>query len=178
MAVQVPAQNEFSRRIRIVDLGDETTEEIEATGPERALLARRLGLIALDKLSARVNLRRLPHDGSIRVSGTLSATVRQACVVTLEPVLSTVEQEFSQLFGAAPVGRPVEEELIDLDAEDPPEPIVDGGVDIGEVVTEHLALALEPYPRREGARMRVGEWSGEEARRSPFAVLESLKGSS
>ncbi|MDJ0609067.1 MAG: DUF177 domain-containing protein [Kiloniellales bacterium] len=178
MAVQVPAQNEFSRRIKIVDLGDETTEEIEATGPERALLARRLGLIALDELSARVDLRRLPHDGSFRVSGTLSATVRQACVVTLEPVLSTVEHKFSQLFGAAPAGRPVAEELIDLDAEDPPEPIVDGAVDIGELVTEHLALALEPYPRREGARMKVGEWSGEETSRSPFAVLKSLKGSS
>ena len=118
MAIHAPAPNEFSRRIRIDDLGDETTEEIEATGSERDALARRLGL------------------------------------------------------------QPVDEVLIDLDAEDPPEPVVDGGVDIGEVVTEHLALALDPYPRREGARMRVGDWAGSEGDSSPFAVLKSLKGSS
>ncbi len=178
MAIHAPAPNEFSRRIRIDDLGDETTEEIEATGSERDALARRLGLAAVEGLSARVVLRRLSNDGLIRVSGKLSATVRQVCVVTLEPVVNTVEQEFTQLFGAAPDGQPVDEVLIDLDAEDPPEPVVDGGVDIGEVVTEHLALALDPYPRREGARMRVGDWAGSEGDSSPFAVLKSLKGSS
>ena len=99
MAARTPPQVEFSRRIKVDDLGEtETIEEIEASQGERQALANRLGLLSLDRLVARVSLRRLPGGGPIRVEGTLSATVTQACVVTLEPVTSEVEHKFGQRF--------------------------------------------------------------------------------
>jgi uncharacterized metal-binding protein YceD (DUF177 family) len=53
------------------------------------------------------------------------------------------------------------------------------GLDLGEVAAEELSLALDPYPRKPGARLeksRYGE-SEEEAEkgRNPFAVLAGLK---
>ena len=59
-----------------------------------------------------------------------------------------------------------------------PEPIVEGKVDLGPVIYETLATALDPYPRREGASF---EWPGEadapgtEQVRNPFAALARLK---
>ena len=38
-----------------------------------------------------------------------------------------------------------------MDGEDPPDPIVDGRIDLGALAVEFLALALDPYPRKPGA---------------------------
>lgn len=176
MAARTPPQVEFSRPIKVDDLGeDETIEEIEATQAERKALARRFGVVSLDRLVARVSLRRLPRDGLIQLEGCLWATVTQACVVTLEAVTSEVEREFSQLFTLGLGSEPDGEVFVDLDAEDPPEPVEDGRIDLGEAVAEHLSLALDPYPRGEGAELQSGDWDGAEARNSPFAVLGTLK---
>src|SRR5256885_2060453 len=63
--------------------------EIVATEAERAALARRLGLVALDRLSARLSWRR-EASGIICLEGELEAEVAQSCVVTLEPVAARV----------------------------------------------------------------------------------------
>ena len=58
------------------------------------------------------------------------------------------------------------------------DPIVDGHVDLGEVVAETLALELDPYPRQPGeAFAEVGDASEvpDPAPPSPFAVLTRLK---
>ena len=87
----------------------ETIEEIEASQGERRALASRLGLVSLDRLVARVSLRRLPRGGPIRAEASLSATVTQACVVTLAPVTSEVEHEFGQLFDTSGGSEPCDE---------------------------------------------------------------------
>jgi uncharacterized metal-binding protein YceD (DUF177 family) len=48
----------------------------------------------------------------------------------------------------------------------------DEGVDIAGYLVEHLALELDPYPRKPGV-----EWEAppEEREASPFAVLQKLK---
>jgi uncharacterized metal-binding protein YceD (DUF177 family) len=69
--------------------------------------------------------------------------------------------------------------LIDADEVDPPELLVGGKVEIGDLIAENLSLALDPYPRHESAEMektRAGD-DGEtdDKRNNPFAVLASLK---
>ena len=67
---------------------------------------------------------------------------------------------------------------IDIEADDAPEPLVAGGVDVGEAVAERLALALDPYPRKPGASFDTPpEEPGDasESRPNPFAALEKLK---
>ncbi len=189
---------EFSRPIARERLGGQViVEEISATPHERAALARRFGLLGFDLLRATAKIE--PADGAhgaadergawlLRLDGHLSAEVSQACVVTLEPVASRVEVDFTLLYSLepgpapAPVGVAAAEVVVDPEAEDPPEPLGPGGLDLGEAVAQQLALALNPYPRAPGAALApaLSEVPGapaaaEAGPRAGFAVLEALK---
>lgn len=157
--------------------------QIEANPAERAALADVLALQAIDRLLARLTLRRL-SSGLIEVKGTLEGDVIQTCVVTLEPVPARVEESFRVTFGDAAPEPDLMEIDIDFEDSDPPEPILDGKIDLGAIVAEQLSLGLDPYPRKEGAKLpqeyelketdpaRDEELS---ARRKPFLGLDKLK---
>jgi uncharacterized metal-binding protein YceD (DUF177 family) len=170
---------EFSRPVAL----DRATSaphvrEIAATVDERAALARRLGLLSLDKLAARLSWQRQP-GGLICLEGELDAVLSQSCVVTLEPVAAELKERFVRYFergGPAAEG----EVLIDPEADDPPEPLGDGMVDLGEIVVQQLAIALDPYPRASGVGLPDGIEGTAAAPRppdgeSPFGVLAALK---
>ncbi|MDR3440838.1 DUF177 domain-containing protein [Telmatospirillum sp.] len=168
---------ELSRPVQVDRLGhEERSYDIEATTDECAALARRYDILAVARLSARVRLRRLPGGKLFRLSGRFSADVSQSCVVTLAPVPAHLEEEFILIYT---MDRPEEgdEVIIDLDAEDPPEVIENGAIDIGEAVAEHLALALDPFPRVDGAVFHYDEAPPieETPKVNPFATLASLK---
>jgi uncharacterized metal-binding protein YceD (DUF177 family) len=167
---------EFSRPIPVPTLsGVEKTYAIEAIESERLALAERFGILGVDTLSATVRLKIMSGGEIVRLRGKFQATVRQACVITLEPVAATLAEEFELLYGPQPDAGEGEI-VLDLEVEDPPEPIVDGIIDIGEAVAEHLALALDPFPRAPGAVFQSAEEPLEEpVKRNPFAALEALK---
>lgn len=181
MAAEILAKIEFSRPVPTQEIGEtEISEVVEATAAERTALAERFGLLSLERLTAVCRLRR-EGDKTIRVTGRFRAEVTQACVVTLEPVASDLEDSFSLLFSEdAGSDTLAGEILVELEEEEPPEPVAPGGIDLGEVAAEQLALALDPYPRAEGAELqRLGQGDGPdgaETGESPFAVLKSLKG--
>lgn len=171
------AAPEFSRPIRAEQVPMAGAEHrIEASEGERRALAERFGILAVNRLTATVRLKPLRGGELIRVSGTLSAEVVQACVVTLEPVPGAVEEDFHVTFGPD-AGDEGEEIDISLDDEDVPDPMTGGIIDIGEVVSEHLALGLDPFPRKPGARLSKprAEAMDTDEKPSPFAVLERLR---
>ncbi len=144
---------EFSRRVELARLGAlEVRYPISAVPEERAALARRFDLRSLDRLEAEIRLQRLA-GGMVRVSGHVGADVVQACVVSLEPVTSVVEQDFALLYGSSGSGKSV---MIDLET-DEAEPFDGDAIDIGEAVAQQLVLALDPYPRAAGASLA---WDG------------------
>jgi uncharacterized metal-binding protein YceD (DUF177 family) len=165
---------EFSRPVR---LGPEPREiAFEANEAERTALANRFGILGIGALSATLRLQPEP-GGSVRARGKLHAEVEQACVVTLEPVRQTV---------TAPLDLRILEEgeaPADDDPESPDEIESQGGlVDLGEAVAELLSLALDPYPRAEGAEMPPMEApdTGEvepvpSERPNPFAKLAKFR---
>ena len=172
---------EFSRPIARERLGGRViVEEISATSHERAALARRFGLLGFDLLRATAKIE--PVDGTaglLRLNGHLSAEVSQACVITLEPVASRVESAFTLLYSLEPGPAPAPvgvaaEVVVDPEAEDPPEPLGPGGLDLGEAVAQQLAVALDPYPRAPGAAFEEVPGPTGVARRG-FAALEALK---
>jgi hypothetical protein len=69
--------------------------------------------------------------------------------------------------------------IIGLDEEDPAEELTDGRIDLGEVVAQQLAVALDPYPRAPGADGRFAQSDQEGAAakggNTPFAALERLR---
>jgi uncharacterized metal-binding protein YceD (DUF177 family) len=171
---------EFSRFVEADSVGTHRMERrISANPEERAALAKRFDLIGIDRLEAVFSLKRA-GGGVIHVSGTLEADVTQACVVTLAPVPAKVAEAFSADFADEDRRRPAEGDL-DFEAEDPPEPIRNGHIDLGELAAEQLALALDPYPRAPGAAIPAeyspDEDAEEEPERpiNPFSILKKTQ---
>ena len=161
---------EFSRPLAAESVGTQPVERrIEAGPAERAALAGRFGLLALDRLEAQLSLRRDKGD-VIRLEGHFLADVVQSCVVSLAPVPAHLEADFETSYSASAV-MAAEEDLDPL-GEDAPEPIPAGEIDLGEAVAQQLAVTLDPYPRAPGATL---ESTGEAEPRSPFAALAALK---
>jgi hypothetical protein len=177
MSRSAEPQAEFSRPISADQIGPQEIErEIVANEAERAGLSRRFGLLALDRLSATLLLKR-ERSGLIRLRGRFEADVVQACVVTLEPVASRLSESFTVAFSAVPAARQGEV-VIGLEEEDPAEELSDGRIDLGEVVAQQLAVALDPYPRAPGAdgRFAAADQEGSGGGGSEaFAQLERLR---
>jgi uncharacterized metal-binding protein YceD (DUF177 family) len=165
---------EFSRPIDLTRLGDrEVVQSIEATDSERAALAARFGLVALESLAATLKLRRVRGGAAIRLSGTFSANLAQACVVTLEPVPQRLEETFEVLY--AP-DTAAEESMIGANPDmDWPEPLPDGVLDMGEAVAQQLSLTLDPYPRAPGSELDSQPGGETAAPAGPFAALGALR---
>ncbi|GAB4375212.1 MAG: DUF177 domain-containing protein [Kiloniellaceae bacterium] len=158
--------------------GAKVSESIEASPAERAAVARRLGILGVDRLSAEAAVKRL-GSGLFRVSGQWQADVRQACVVTLEPVADSLSGRFEASFEAPESHRAAAEDAVDFDPEaaDPAEILPDEGIDLGELVVQELAVALNPYPRAPGAEVPARYRPPEvEEKEGPFTALKALKG--
>jgi hypothetical protein len=160
---------EFSRPVALDRLAGEPVHDIVARAAERAALARRFGLLALDRLAARVTLLRLP-GGLLRLTGELVAEVTQECVATLEPVASRVADRFALLFSEGP---DAEREVMLSGEAEPVEPIAGDALDIGEAVAQQLSLVLDPYPRAPGAAAAVTKSTAITA--APLAALAKWK---
>lgn len=149
-----------------------------ANAEERAALAQRFDLADLATLTGKAQLSRVAGGRVYRLSASFEADVIQTCVVTLEPMPARVSESFTLTFAPAEeIERP--NEVVIGDEEDPPEPLIDGTIDIGEAVAEHLCLALDPFPRKEAAVIPEPYVAKEDVvddeRPHPFAALAELK---
>src|SRR5262249_51804039 len=145
---------------------------------ELEAIARALDLIACAPVTARYTI--TPNGlGRYRLKGRLYARVEQACVVTLEPVASTIEEPIDVVFWPSEALPAPTSGVVELDEEADPEPIREGRIEGGRVVFECLAASIEPFPRSPGAALErnssspTGEAGGEAD--SPFAALASLR---
>jgi uncharacterized metal-binding protein YceD (DUF177 family) len=166
---------EFSRPVRIDTIGEGPRKlSVEAEEVERINLARRFGLVALDRLAADLTLCR--KGGDIAMDGSLSAKVVQACVATGEPLEVGIEAAFALVFRRQHDAGGLEEE-IELGADELDVVFYDStAIDVGEAVAETLLLNLDPYPRAPGAEealRQAGVKSEEEA--GPFGALAGLR---
>jgi hypothetical protein len=149
--------------------------ELEASEAERASIAALAGLRELPRLGASFDLVHA-GGGGIRVTGRVQASVGQTCVVTLEPLTNEIDEEVDVLFSseAQPAATAPAEDEDDGTAEDPPEPIVNGMIDLGALATEFLMLGLDPYPRKAGVVFEPVIAPVDPADH-PFAALAALK---
>jgi hypothetical protein len=148
--------------------------EIEAPVAVRAAVAELAELRDLPQLSAVFDLTR--QGAGVYVTGRVNATVGQNCVVTLEPIENAVEEAVDLEF--AP-GQAIETDKKPKmtrkrsGTDDPPEPLVDGLLDLGGLATEFLILGIDPYPRKNGVEFAAPKV--EDAGEHPFAALQALK---
>jgi len=145
--------------------------EIEAPAEARAGIAAVAGLRDLSLLTAVFDLTKL--GSRVAVTGQVSATVGQTCVVTLEPIENSIEESVDLTFAPLPAGASAEADSRGKGADEPPEPLIGGVIDLGAVATEFLLLGIDPYPRKEGAQFAAPK-AGDDGP-NPFAALEALK---
>jgi uncharacterized metal-binding protein YceD (DUF177 family) len=152
--------------------------EIEADRAIRDAMADVAGL--REVLSASASFDLTPKNGGrVHVAGHVRARVGQTCVVSLDPIENDIDEAIDLIF-APPEQIPELSDLVDEAAEsdveipDPPEPIVNGVIDLGRLATDALFLAIDPYPRKPGAVFEpLVEAADPEDH--PFAALKALR---
>lgn len=182
---QTGPQLEFSRPIEAESLiHGESNKSYTASQKEREALARRFSLEKLNTCSAILNIRRTGSGRrlKVRVNGQLSAEIVQICVVSLDPFASKIEAEFETFFDCR---SDADIDQVDLDVieEDPAEPIVEGIIDLGELIAQSLGLEFDLHPRKPGVTNEFGSReltnhstkTDDIVEESPFSVLQSLK---
>jgi hypothetical protein len=160
-------EGEFSRIIESQLLGlDGRSFEFVAEAAECRALAARMGIVAVESLSATVRAERLSGSRGCRVRIHFLADVVQSCVVTLEPIAARIDERIEADFvperaadgdGIDDSEVPLSIQEFSIDDEEPSEVLQHGKADVGALIAEHLALALEPYPRRPGAVFEAKE---------------------
>ena len=161
----------WSERLRLDQIGAGVTRHLLADEGVRARVVEVLDLASLDRLEAELSVK--PAGAGWRLDGRVVSDLAQVCGVTLEPLPVHVDERFSVDLVEATEENPVPR-VIEADPEAPegPDWIEDGVIDLGAYALEHLALALDPYPRKPGAEFEPPQT---EAEPSPFAVLAQLK---
>ena len=167
--------SDFEQRLPLDRIRDGDRIDLSADAEDCRAIAKRLGLMSLDRLEAHAVLSRQGQE--VRAQGRLKASLAQACVATGEAVLEHVDESFDLTFVPAPgAGEPDEE--VELDSSDLDTIFHDGSaIELGREIADTLALAIDPYPRSAGADAALkeaGVISEEEA--GPFAALAALKG--
>ena len=156
---------------------------VEADEREREGLAKLWQVLSVEQLKAELVVNRWKKDG-IRLKGRVHAQVTQACVLTLEPVASRIDEPFEQIFVpegsklARIVTNEAAEMILDPDGPDLPEEFFGDTIDAGEVVAEFAAAAIDPYPRKKGVEFKdhiESDPNKSEDRPSPFAALKDWK---
>ena len=166
-------QNPWSMPVAVDDIPETGLHiEVEAPVEVREQLVKLANLRDLSRLSAVFDLTR--RGGGVHVAGQVKARVGQTCVVTLEPLENDLDEPIDLLF-APSLHAAAKDDGADHKAgdEEPPEPLIDGKVDLGAIATEFLLLGIDPYPRKAGAEFAAAKTADDSAR--PFAALEALK---
>ncbi|MDE8348116.1 MAG: DUF177 domain-containing protein [Acidocella sp.] len=161
----------FSRRMKLGGIATApVTRVIAATAAECAALAALFGLPAIAALEGEFAVSH-ERGGVLLAAVKLSARVTQICVVTLEPFETKISESTKLRFVPAAKVREAEPQVLDAETLDGPDEIPYNGeaIDLGAVLAEQLALTLDPYPRKPGAKLPEGY--GEEDISGPFAAL-------
>ena len=141
---------------------------IEPREEERAAIARRLGIPAITKLRGQFHLTLV--RGGVDARLAIDAETQRTCVASLEPMAEIIREiilmQFRRDFAENEVDAATDGDiLLELLAGDE--------IDLGELLVQHLALSLDPYPRIEGA-LSLAEKYRDAASPSPFSALKGL----
>ncbi len=143
---------EFSRlfeleRVRRKPIKDKLT----ATQTECAELANRFSIISVESIEADIIFEEeAPHW--FRLQGRLTAKVVQRCIRTLEPLSESIDEPIDLRITDDPEFKrrgQSDEDGLELSSGDDYEYVGEDSVDVGELLTQLLSTAMEPYPRKD-----------------------------
>ncbi len=155
---------------------------LTASPEELVGLAKLWDVVSVEYLKSELQVTRWKRDG-LRITGDVKAALTQSCVVTLEPVSSVINEKIEQIFvpEGSKLARMMTNEqgeiVLDPDGPDSPDQFTGDTIDVGVVVAEFAALAIDPYPRKPDVDFAgFGEEKAEtEKKPSAFAALKDWK---
>src|SRR3954465_14253525 len=107
---------------------------LDASPDVLAALAKAAGVDAVDRVAAVFDLKPRGRD-RVHVGGRVTATVRQTCGVTLEPVLNQIDEVVDVDYAHA---QAVPRHSDGVTGDDEPEPLTGNSIDLGALATEYL----------------------------------------
>ncbi|MHA1563737.1 MAG: DUF177 domain-containing protein, partial [Alphaproteobacteria bacterium] len=136
---------ELSRPFQITELGDKSANrdknfDFTASKVERVALAQRFDLLSVEQFIVNVVLK-MDHMGNLVLKGRIEAAVMQRCVTTLEPLSTSLGENFELVFSKEEIEEGDGDPEMEL-----PEPWPGEILDVGEIAAQQLGLALDPYP--------------------------------
>ncbi len=145
---------------------------------ECAAIAAFLDINGVEDLEATLTI--VPwRDKGIKATGKLQAKALLTCVLSHEVFAHTVAEDILMVFSEEAANAHDEnidfDTLMDDNEEAIIDPIVNGQIDAGHIITEFLALGLPPFPRKPDVEspLQNEETVIKEAEK-PFAVLSQL----
>ncbi len=168
----------WSQPLRLAELPPKRTAfSLTPDVATRNAIAKELGLLGLRKVRFAGKI--TPFGTSDwRLNARLGATVVQACVLTLAPVTTRIDERIIRGY-LAELAAPQGDGELEMPDDETLEPVGEV-IDPGLVMVEALALALPIYPHAPGAELTDTDFAGpgikpmtdEDAR--PFAGLRGL----
>jgi len=137
----------FNWWIDVADLPDEGEAlSYEASEAERAQLAAHAGIPAVEKLTARGEVR--PFGGGVEVRLRLEADLVQSCVVSLVPVPEHLDEKILRRYIADWRLEDAADRAVEIAPgdEDPAEPLTGDKIDLGPVLAEHFPIRGRRMP--------------------------------
>ena len=167
---------EFSHIVTLADAAQGRNLKLEADDAARDAIAKRLGLVALDRFVVTADVRAVA--GGIAVTGRVEAEVVQRCAATDLPVPAQIDEAFDLRFlrDVEPLVE-ADDEIEIGDADLDILPLEGERADVGEAAVQTLSLALDPFPRHPDAgRILAEKGVLNEEQAGPFAALAKLRG--
>lgn len=168
--------------------------KMKATPDDCAGMLDRVLVDSVEKLEASLALSLQNAGHVLYVQGNFVADVVQSCVVSGKPVPSHIEDSFEAWFAdndKAVTFKRVKhdaqlksdgEEVQMLEEHEDPEPMVDGQVDLADLVVQFFSLAINPYPRHPSSVVEnevdapvAAKVLGSHLRPNPFAALKNWR---
>ncbi len=163
------AAPEFSFEVDLTSLSSRPKQYLLKVDPaDYERIAKRLGVLALNACEGEINIavtRKVIH-----ISGMVKGTVIRECVASLEEMTEDVHDSFELELLRQSVPQNDNKAPEDIDLVE----VHEGDVlDIGEQLIQQFALAMAPFPRKEGAISLAAEY-GHGGTTSPFANLHEI----
>lgn len=163
---------------RAAEIREAKTFTKAASADELEKMSARIGNATCLELAARYTVRP-KAGGRFVVEGRVTARLEQTCGLTLDVMYQEIDEPVDVVFEEGPGrGEPELEVGFDPLADDPPEAIVNGRIGVGEIISEIVALAADPFPRSAESELEQWEAGGEaepaETDENPFAKLKAL----
>lgn len=173
--------SEFSRVYHVDSFSKkENRVTISATDEESLRLSERLKVVYLKDLSANFVIKS-KSSGEVQVTGMIVGVVGQYCVITNNPMKTSLAMEITSRFLDPKRITSLDDNdaEFDLGEDDLPDPIIEGQIDLGEFVCQHLSLEIDPYPKAENVTFSEfstnTDTSIDEKQPNPFAILAKIK---